>query len=177
MILCNFCAKHTASVYFKGIVNDLTVKLHLCETCAKKKGMVFPFGQATLSLGEMVAGLAATLGLENSSEAQAGCSKCGLPYTEFKATSQLGCSECYKAFAPVIGPLLERIQGSTQHVGKTFNHSIRHVNLMQELARLKLELHDAIEHEAYEQAALIRDQIREVERKLTAKPHAEEPTA
>jgi protein arginine kinase activator len=165
-MLCHLCGKHNATIYFKGIVNNQTIKLHLCENCAKKKGMVFPFGKSIFPLGDMVANLASASTLGTSLFGTV-CKGCGLSYAEFKETSQLGCSQCYTTFAPLIGPLLKQIHGSTQHVGKTYERTVRMESRIQELARMKLELRDAIQKEAYERAAALRDSIQKLEREIT----------
>ncbi len=165
-MLCNLCGKHNASIYFKGIVNNQTIKLHLCESCAKKKGMVFPFGKSISSLGDMVANLAQASSM-GSALFGTTCKNCGLSYAEFKQTSQLGCSQCYTTFSSLIGPLLKQIHGSTQHVGKTYRRTVRMGSNMEELARLKLELRESVKNEAYEKAAELRDQIQKLERNIT----------
>jgi len=165
-MICHLCGKHNATIYFKGIVNNQTIKLHLCESCAKKKGMVFPFGKSISSLGDVIANLA------NASRAGASffgtaCKGCGMNYAEFKETSQLGCSQCYATFASLMGPLLRQIHGSAQHVGKTYRRTVRQGSRMEELARLKLELREAVQQERFESAAELRDQIRKLEQVMT----------
>ncbi len=169
MIHCQLCGKHNATIYFKGIVNDQTIKLHLCEGCAKKKGMVFPFGKSAFSLGDMVASLSAVTGL-GGALGTAVCKTCGLSYAEFQQTSQFGCSQCYSTFENLVGPLLKRIHGSSQHLGKTVRRTVRTAASVQELTRLKLDLHEAIRSENYERAAALRDQIRTLEQALTSRP-------
>ena len=166
LMTCQLCGKHNATIYFKGIVNDQTVKMHLCEACAKKKGMAFPFGKSTLSLGEMVASLAASSKLGGALMALA-CKNCGMNYAEFRQTSQFGCSQCYTTFAQLVGPLIKKVQGSAQHIGKQYRRTVRPGSAIQELAKLKIELKDAIQREAFEQAAQIRDQIQALERKMS----------
>ena len=166
-MICNLCGKHNATIYFKGIVNNQAIKLHLCESCAKKKGMVFPFGKSVFSLGDMLANLA------SASKAGASlfgvtCKGCGLGYAEFKETSQLGCSQCYTTFSSLIGPLLKEIHGSTQHVGKTYRRTVRLGSNMEELAQMKLELKEAVQNEKYEEAAGLRDQIRKLEQAIVS---------
>jgi protein arginine kinase activator len=155
------------------MVNDQTLKLHLCESCAKKKGMIFPFGKEIFSLGEMVAGLAKSSPLQ-STLFSTRCQRCGLTYPEFKQTSQLGCSQCYATFASVLEPLLKKIHGGTQHVGKTSMPTVRTLQPIQELAQLKLDLREAIKTEAFEKAAAIRDHIRSLEQAMTH-PSKENP--
>ena len=163
---CNLCGKHNATIYFKGIVNNQTIKLHLCESCAKKKGMVFPFGKSIFPLGDVVANLA-NASKTGTSLFGTTCKGCGLSYAEFKETSQLGCSQCYTTFSSLIGPLLKEIHGSTQHVGKIYRRTVRLGSRMEELTRLKLELREAIQREAFEKAASLRDEIRNLEQAMT----------
>ncbi len=162
-MICNLCGKHHATIYFKGIVNQQAVKLHLCESCAKKKGMMFPFGKSIYSLGDMVASLAQSSSMGTDLFGTT-CPRCGLSYAEFKQTSQLGCSQCYATFSSLVGPLLRQIHGSTQHVGKTYRRTVRPGSTTEELARMKLELREAIRSEHYEKAAELRDQIQKLER-------------
>jgi protein arginine kinase activator len=168
-IPCHLCGKQNATIYFKGIVNDQTIKMHLCEACAKKKGMMFPFGKLTQPLGDMISNLAAasTMG---SALLGLTCKTCGMGYAEFKQTSQLGCSQCYTTFAPLIGPLVHKIQGSTQHVGKSYRRTVRMGSPIQELSKLKLNLREAIQREAFEEAARLRDEIQKIEKDMTTKP-------
>jgi len=154
------------------MVNDQTLKLHLCEACAKKKGMIFPFGKSIFSLADMITGLSKSPALSPTLLGTR-CRCCGLSYAEFKQTSQLGCSQCYETFAALLGPLLKRIHGNTQHVGKTSRPNMRLMQPVQELAQLKLELREALKNEAYEKAASLRDQIRDLEGRMRQAPGAE----
>ena len=110
-MLCNLCGKHHATIYFKGIANNQAIKLHLCESCAKKKGMVFPFGKSVSSLGDMVSNLANASKMGTSLFGTV-CKGCGLSYAEYKETSQLGCSQCYTTFSSLIGPVVKQIHGT-----------------------------------------------------------------
>lgn len=167
MIACNLCGKHSATIYFKGIVNEQTIKLHLCAACAKKKGMVFPFGQSVLSLSKVVSDLAQAARPKHSF-GHTHCPRCGLTYVEFKQTSQLGCAECFTTFASLLEPLLKKIHGSSQHVGKTAKRTVRMESSVERLAKLKVELKHAVRQEAYEKAATLRDLIQQLEKEMTA---------
>lgn len=51
--------------------------------------------------------------------AAAACPSCGLTYAKFKESGLLGCPDCYAAFEPSLGPLLERAhEGGAHHAGK-----------------------------------------------------------
>ena len=72
----------------------------------------------------------------------------------------VGCSECYKEFAPIIMPVIRRMQGDVSHVGKVPLGVENSVSA--EYERLKKELDKAIELEQYEQASIIRDRMRQL---------------
>lgn len=169
--VCEICLKNNATIYFKGLVNNQTIKMHLCEDCAKKKGMIFPFGKSISSLEDMVSALVNGIPLLGNTP-QPSCPLCGLTFTEFQQTSQLGCGQCYATFAPILGPLLHRIHGSSQHMGKRYTRTVRSLSSTQELARMKLELKEAVAKEHFEEAAGLRDQIQNLERALTQPPKA-----
>ncbi|MFA6358334.1 MAG: UvrB/UvrC motif-containing protein, partial [Candidatus Omnitrophota bacterium] len=82
---------------------------------------------------------------------------------------RLGCGECYNIFRKYLAPLLKRIHGSNQHIGKsplkakpTVPRGIKKKIGLQEL---KDNLQKAIQVEAFEDAARLRDQIKELENK------------
>jgi len=166
-MICNICGKHPATVYFKGMVNNQTLKMHICDTCANKKGVLFPLGKTGFSLGDLVANLSSAMtNRPNPSLLGVFCKKCRMTYAEFKLSGQLGCSNCYVAFASVLGPMLGQIHNSTQHIGKTYKKTVRPTPPVQELARLRMELRESIQHEAFEQAAMLRDQIQQLEHQI-----------
>ena len=59
--------------------------------------------------------------------------------------------------------LLQRIHRSGRHVGKTLRHPPRNAALLAELVELRRRLQTAVETEAYEEAARLRDLLRQKE--------------
>ncbi len=58
---------------------------------------------------------------------------------------------------------MQRIHRATRHVGKIPPHASRNAAVQAELMELRHKLREAIEVEAYEEAARLRDLIREKE--------------
>jgi protein arginine kinase activator len=87
------------------------------------------------------------------------CPACGLKYAAFRADGRLGCPDDYDAFRPALEPLLERIHRGTRHGGK----APRAAALRAELSELRGQLAAAVEAENYEDAAELRDRIRQKE--------------
>jgi protein arginine kinase activator len=82
---------------------------------------------------------------------------------EFRAEGRLGCPHDYAVFQRGLEPLLERIHRASRHRGKTPRRASRHADLQAELVRLRQQLRGAIEAEAYEEAARLRDLLRQKE--------------
>ena len=80
---------------------------------------------------------------------------------------RLGCSECYDAFKKQLAPLLRRIHGADRHVGKVPLMIGKTVKDTRSLQDLKMKTERAIQTEEFEQAAKLRDKIRDLESKRT----------
>ncbi|MGD9014587.1 MAG: UvrB/UvrC motif-containing protein [Candidatus Omnitrophota bacterium] len=161
-MLCDLCNKNQATVHLTEIVDDQMSELHLCEECARKKSVQM---EQQFGLADLLAGLAEFGKPEETKEAEdLKCANCGLSYKDFKRIGRLGCGECYANFRKYLLPLLKKIHGSTQHVGK-FPYKVAVKSKKKfSLAELRMKLHNAIEKEEFEEAAQLRDKIRELEK-------------
>ena len=86
-----------------------------------------------------------------------------MTYEDFRKVGRLGCAQCYTTFKRSLGSLLKRIHGSPIHLGKSPAKLVKPSTAKAELAELKRKLGKAIEKEAFEEAAQLRDQIRRME--------------
>jgi len=161
-MLCDICGKKEATVHITEIINDKVTKLHLCEECAKEKGteMEEHFGLSDLLAG--LADLGSTMPPEVTESIK--CPSCGFTYQDFKKVGRLGCSECYEAFKKQLAPLLKRIHGSDRHVGKVPLMVGKTVKDTRTLQELKMKMEKAIQAEEFEEAAKLRDKIKELEK-------------
>lgn len=95
------------------------------------------------------------------------CPKCGHTLTELQNTGQFGCGYCYTHFDNTIVPVVEIAQrGAKKHVGKVPKNFVNKDNDKDNAERLKilrLRMAHAVEHENYEEAAKIKEQIKELE--------------
>lgn len=168
-MLCDICSKNPATVHLTEIIDDQMSELHLCEECARQKStqMESQFGLSDLLAGMMEIEKVPTTAKEKETEVALKCPNCSLTYTDFKKIGRLGCGECYATFRRYLSPLLKRIHGSSQHVGKSPLpvKAGRPLKKEGDLQELRKALARAIETEAFEEAAKIRDEIREKEKK------------
>ncbi len=162
-MLCDICGKNPATVHLTEIVDDQMNELHLCEECAREKSAQM---ESQFGLSDLLAGLADFEKPEADKEATGlKCPNCKLTYADFKKIGRLGCGECYTTFKKYLAPLLKRIHGSGQHFGKSPVKLTKVATKKLELQDLRNRLQKAIEAEAFEEAARLRDQIKETEKK------------
>lgn len=166
-MLCDICGKKQATVHVTEIINNQITEMHLCENCAREKSiqMEQEFGVSDLLAG--IADLGTKLG--EKEELRLKCDNCGMSYEDFKKIGRLGCGECYTTFRRNLVPLLKRIHGSTQHLGKVPLKIVKEAKRKSEIDILREKLQEAIQKEEFEEAAELRDKIRELEKKIQKK--------
>ena len=158
--MCCVCKEKKATVHLTQITGDKMQKVDLCEDCAKHKGVNDPAG---FSLADLLLGLGASQELEQGmGGAEVKCPKCGFTQADFKKAGRLGCAECYIIFAEGLEGLLKTMHKGTRHVGKVpvaFQQTRDHA---ERLKSLRKKLDKAVADEDFEQAALLRDEIKQM---------------
>lgn len=94
------------------------------------------------------------------------CNTCGMSLDEFRRRGRLGCPLDYELFRPHIEELIERVHGSKAHVGRVPGISEDELVRVQQRTDLQHKLDLAVREEAYESAARIRDQLKQLEEPL-----------
>jgi protein arginine kinase activator len=95
--------------------------------------------------------------------ARLACPACGLKYMEFRADGRLGCPHDYVVFRAGLEPLLQRIHRADRHTGKSPRRAAADPGRLAELLRLRQQLRSAVEAEDYQEAARLRDLLRQKE--------------
>jgi protein arginine kinase activator len=161
-LLCQVCKKQPATVHLTEIIKNKKREMHLCEDCASKKGV--PFKAHQFSISDLLSGLVNTQAAQELAKmSQVKCPICGLSYLEFRQHGRLGCATDYTVFKEGLMPLLERIHGSTDHLGKIPRTSGEAREGSRELLELRQALKLAVAREDYEKAAELRDRIQHLE--------------
>ncbi|HOP62587.1 MAG TPA: UvrB/UvrC motif-containing protein [Spirochaetota bacterium] len=169
-MFCERCKKNEATIHLSEIVKDVKSEIHLCEQCAREVGLNTKMSNFTLTLPEMLT----FLNVEEVNEYQGKkrCSTCGCDFIEYKTNGKLGCPDCYNTLSDQLEPALVTFHGETRHCGKfpLYSNNIEHEiksaleknHNTDELQRLQNDLEEAVKDERYEDAAVIRDRIREL---------------
>ncbi len=157
---CQFCSK-PATVHLTDIVDNQKRETHLCQACAEAQQLI---KHKELNLPAILQSLIGQhLGPQTDELARLSCPACGIKYMEFRSQGRLGCPHDYQVFKSGLGALLNRIHRSTRHVGKAPRQRGPSAERLVELAQLRRQLQSAVDAEAYEEAARIRDLLRQKE--------------
>ena len=129
-MLCEKCKQREATVHRQAIVNGVSHSEHLCSECAAKEGKGWMndfdpffnndfFSDHGLSnwFQPFFQSMGATAPTKQLNQVGA-CPHCGMTWEDFQKNGLLGCSECYNHFADVLPPLLRRLHGQSEHIGK-----------------------------------------------------------
>jgi len=148
-------------------IDEQQVKdVDLCQRCAEKRGYAKGAGVSPIQdLAEKLVTMAKEVSGSRETDAIR-CASCGLLYSDFARTGRLGCPDCYDAFLSQLKPLLRKTHGSVTHAGRRPDEDVSLREERRDLRRKRGELERAIRREAYEEAARLRDEIRELETAL-----------
>ena len=164
LMLCMCCKQNPAKVHLTQIVGDKMQKVDLCEECARQKGVNDPAG---FSLADLLLGLGAAQEIAPPGAEEVKCPSCGFTQADFKKAGRLGCSQCYHTFAEGLESLLKSMHKGTRHVGKVPQALRRSRDLNDRLKHLQKKLDKAVTSEDFEQAASLRDEIKDTKDQLS----------
>lgn len=154
MTTCDLCDK--PSVFHDvRIVNGVHNTVNLCHEHAVEAG--YNVGSIDLSILVQIPKL-----LVDPSKGKS-CPECGMTISHYKKTSLLGCPTCYKTFADQLSHIIANVQDNhEQHVGRAPTQFSATLDRHLMIRRLLKQLDTAVNQEEYEQAAILRDKLREL---------------
>jgi protein arginine kinase activator len=165
--ICSICKEKPATIFLSNISSDnKKVDLDLCDTCAKAKGIDDPSALLVAS-ADLMLGLGASQEIEQAAGGlELKCPRCGFTQADFKKSGRLGCPDCYKTFSEGLGGLLKTMHKGTRHVGKAPEALRASLDNADKLKNLQKKLIKAIESENFEDAAQLRDEIKQMTERL-----------
>ncbi|NLJ96203.1 MAG: excinuclease ABC subunit B [Clostridiales bacterium] len=178
-MLCDRCQTRDAKVLYTEIINGVKTEQNLCEECATNYTsfqMEKPLLNSDMTLNSLLSTLLGSYsanpteksGTKNHSLV---CKNCGTTFEAFLTRGRFGCSECYSSFNSELGRTFRRIQGAETHTGKRpKEYQVSKDNIIDNLTeeeKLTFRLQEAIRKEEFEEAARLRDLIRELKKEET----------
>ncbi|HZK42001.1 MAG TPA: UvrB/UvrC motif-containing protein, partial [Clostridia bacterium] len=154
-----------ATLEMTGLVHGQKKELSLCRPCAARLGWKAGEGSLWDSLFESFLPGPSLFDyptqVRQRSPAPRVCPACGQTETQLQETGLLGCSQCYETFAQRLAPVFGRVHGHSRHLDRPL--ILEEGKTQDKLTRLRQALASAVDKEAYEEAARIRDEIRQLE--------------
>jgi protein arginine kinase activator len=178
-MLCDRCHKKDAKILYTEIINGVKKEQHLCDECAADYTtfqMEKPLLNSDLTLNDLLSTLLEAYNNSNATKRgetkpEIVCDQCHMTFEEFLQKGRFGCANCYRSFHKKLGNTLRGIQGAEVHMGKRpkgyVSTTDRILKDMSEAERLSLKLQEAIEKEEFEEAARLRDLIRQIKKEET----------
>ncbi|MBX9580813.1 MAG: UvrB/UvrC motif-containing protein [Gemmataceae bacterium] len=155
---CQRCPKQATLHITEVLGDDKFDEVHLCEDCAKKYLYEPQQKKAAQKAAE-----AAVADDDPDGAGDRQCEACGIKFVEFRNHGRLGCPHDYDAFKADLLPLLESVHGDTKHAGKAPRRLPKGKAGQVELTQLRRQLQQLVTDEQYEEAARVRDRIKQLE--------------
>lgn len=173
-MLCEKCQEREASVFFVEIKNKEKEQHSLCDVCSHQASSYIEKPTFSYSLHDLLnqfLQIITSKAKENIAHEAQGlvCDFCHLSYKDFQQTGRLGCASDYTIFRKFLDPLILNLHGKAKHTGKKPKEakaSLKYIEDEMQLADLQKQLKEAIAEERYEDAALFRDKIMLLERRM-----------
>jgi protein arginine kinase activator len=159
---CEICGLKDAVIHIRQIQKDLVHELHICEECAQEKGLIRE-EESELPIANLLSGLLEGRDMTGAGEVKEVCPRCGMKASEFRKQGKLGCAECFSAFHKDVKAIVTQMAARPHHAGRlprTFADQTVAANAND---TLREELREAVEREDYEEAARLRDRLREMD--------------
>ncbi|EHW1518546.1 TPA: UvrB/UvrC motif-containing protein [Listeria monocytogenes] len=163
-MICQRCGENKAVIALQQLNEAGKVEsLYLCEDCATEKALSSEkdLVKAMDTFSEVALDFLTLLQKEENVQKEVVCGNCHLSFEEFLQTNRVGCSECYEAFEEQLVPIIGRVQnGYNNHVGKVPAEVERAEGVQNKISRLQENLAKLVKNEEFEEAAVVRDEIK-----------------
>ena len=187
---CQNCNNNEANVKYTEVINGEKREMMLCEECSHKLGVDNISFNMPIDFSSFFGGLLEDdMYSEHElmplfqKVKELKCDNCNMTYDEFINQGKFGCEKCYDVFSEKIDNILKRIHGSNKYLGRmAFKSTLekndeenstpvgveycvspKNKNIFKDenkLEKLQQDLKKAIADQRYEDAAKIRDEIK-----------------
>ncbi len=162
---CQHCNNNEATTHIKKNINGNVTEMHLCSECAKELGVMEEFSPESFFndtffgnfLGAGVPAMNILSGIDH-------CEYCGSTFNDIVKSGRVGCANCYSKFEDRLQPTITKMHGNAKHIGKnvTYTEDKEAEPEISELDKLKNDLKLAVQEQRFEDAAVLRDKIKEM---------------
>lgn len=173
-MICERCHKRMATLKYTEVVKGKARLRNICGECMGQLG-------EDPSLGfELTGAPAARIPVQGTAyfraeelmKDQRECRGCAMPLEQTITTGRVGCADCYTSFRDPLDAVIRAIHFSPEHRGKTppsaGPEADARTRCREELRTKRALLRSALKLENFEEAAVLRDEIQNLEVELGA---------
>lgn len=173
-MICEHCKQRHATVTVTQIQHGTKLERHYCEECASQfHPFHFDLQEEPVSIHQFMSNWFGMPAWKNKSQEEVqqtkkknACPSCGFTFKQFLKVGKFGCTMCYDTFREQLSPVLKRLQADVKHVGNE-QIEVKHIEQLQRrIGTIHQQMQRAIAEERFEEAAILRDEVRAIERKL-----------
>lgn len=162
---CQHCNENEATTYIRKNINGEKTEMHLCSKCAEELGVMEEFSAENFFADTFFGNfLGAGIPAMNVISGVDRCKYCGSTFNDIVKSGMVGCAHCYSKFADKLEPSIVKLHGKTSHVGKHVSYTEEKEPEQPEnsVQTLKNDLKQAIKEQRFEDAAVLRDKIKDL---------------
>lgn len=166
--LCEECGVNEACYTISVMMGGQVTQRHLCADCMAKMNMNLAAGNIKHLLSSILSALTGGEAEQENAKAEIPpekdvvCPRCNTTLSQFTRSGRLGCPGCYQAFREQLNTMLQQIHGRVQHAGRKPIDDEAAQRRRSLYERLNRQLEQAVAVEDFETAAVLRDQLRQL---------------
>ncbi len=172
-MICQKCHKNLATVRYAEVINGQVTDLMICGDCYGKMDQEATSGFNIAGKAPAPRRGAYSRQSVATDTGHLVCRSCGANLREALDMGAVGCSVCYDHFQEQLDPVLRDLHGALRHRGKVPHMDNARERLRSDLQTKRAMLRSALKTEDYEEAATLRDTIRELETALESAENSE----
>lgn len=167
-MICPKCGNKLATIRYAEVVDGTVTERYLCTDCIAKyqqeAGAGFELSDQTPTTADRPS---AERLVDEAVRSQRACPSCGTSLATIVDGGSVGCRTCFEHFGKEVDSILEGLHRGMQHKGKVSKLDDSRARTRADLQMKRQLLRTMLKAENYEEAARIRDEIRQLEGGLT----------
>ncbi len=165
-MICESCQENEATVHITTGSGLNKTERYLCEACANKSfsSQFSSFSDDSFNIHQLLQSLSAQQPFSSHKQQKKHCENCGSTIESILKKGKFGCAGCYETFSEKSNEIITKVQlYQTEHIGKIPQKSSAYIKVKKEIEQLRANLSELVEEQAFEEAAVVRDQIKSLE--------------
>jgi protein arginine kinase activator len=160
---CQNCHKNFAAIRYAEVVDGEVVEQQLCRECIDQRASEQASGFEFKSPAPFVRKDNEPAKGDTSHYKLMSCGSCNTVLQDIVDTGEVGCRQCYNTFSTEIDSILEGSKEGLVHTGKVPRQDNARAKARADLQVKRHLLKTSLNSERYEEAAVLRDEIKQLE--------------